>query len=505
MDPGNGVDNPGGQAPHEITAEEAAEELLKRRYGRASLLGFTEYTHPCWKTGNHHRLICEYLEKVERGEIDRLMIFAPPRHSKSELASRRFPAWYLGRHPDHQIITASYGEELAADIGADVRDILHDQYYRNLFPATTLRVDTTAAGRWRTDQGGIYIAAGVGGAITGRGANLLIIDDPIKNREAADSQRMRDVAWKWFLGVAMTRLMPGGRVIIMMTRWHEDDLAARALQTDNWKVLDLPAVQYERTEHETALWPEWFPIDVLRRTRETLTRGGRLREWKAQYQQKPTAEEGTYMRRDWFKSRFNGKAPENCRIYIASDFAVTPEGEGRDPDWTEHGVFAAAPDDKLYVVDWWSGQASPDVWISSLIELVKRWKPSCWFGEAGVIRRAVHPLLERLCHERRCYFRQEWVPSSKDKAIRGRSFQGWASMGRVVFPERSEWAERVIDQCIAFPTDTHDDKFDVLSLICLAIDEARSGIVRIGADSRKKKVDGYAEVVPISSAEWKVV
>jgi predicted phage terminase large subunit-like protein len=486
------------------TQQEILQELLDREESKDDLLRFTEYTHPKWTSGEHHRRICQELQAVERGEVDRLMIFAPPRHSKSELASRRFPAWYLGRNPAAQIICCAYSDDLASDIGADVRDIMWDPSYRNVFPKTTLRTDTTAAGRWRTEQGGIYVAAGVGGPIVGRGANLAVIDDPIKNREEADSERIRDKVWKWYIGALMTRLMPGGSIVLMMTRWHEDDLAARALQTDDWKIVELPAVTGEGSEHEQALWPEWFPMESLTRTRDVMIKGGRLREWKAQYQQKPTAEEGVFMKRAWF-SRRHTTAPDNLNIYMASDFAVTAESEGRDPDFTEHGVFGVAPDDSIYVLDWWSGQTTPDVWIDVLLSMVQRWKPTAWFGEAGVIRRSVAPLMDRLCRERHVYFRQEWIASTKDKASRARSFQGLASMGRVSFPADSAWAERVIDQCIAFPSDTHDDKFDTISLLCLAIDEMRSGIVRLPTGNTGKSVDGYTELQQVIEEGWKVV
>jgi hypothetical protein len=179
-----------------ISPSDAAKELLRRKKAKRALLGFTEYTYPNWETGAHHEIICSVLEAVERGEIDRLLIQAPPRHSKSELASRRFPAWYLGLHPDKQIIAASYGDELAHDMGADVRGIIQDPYYKNIFK-TTLRSDAQAAGRWRTNDGGIYVSMGVGGPITGRGAHVAIIDDPHKNRQDADSPRMRDVVFNW--------------------------------------------------------------------------------------------------------------------------------------------------------------------------------------------------------------------------------------------------------------------------------------------------------------------
>ena len=187
-----------------ISPQQAATELLARRQARKSLIGFTEYTFEDYQTAAHHRQIAEALEAVERGDIDRLMIAMPPRHGKSELASKRFPAWYLGRNPKGQIIAASYNSDLATDFGRGVRNIVGDRRYSNIF-ATGLQPDSRAANRWNTDAGGVYVAAGVGTAVTGRGADVLLIDDPIKDREEADSENQRDKVWDWYTSTAYTR------------------------------------------------------------------------------------------------------------------------------------------------------------------------------------------------------------------------------------------------------------------------------------------------------------
>ena len=191
-------------------------------------------------------MIAEKLEAVERGEIDRLMINMPPRHGKSELASRRFPAWFLGRHPNKSVIAASYNSDLAADFGRQVRNIVAAREYANLFE-TKLAEDSRAANRWNTDAGGSYVAAGVGTAITGGGADILLIDDPVKDREEADSEIQRQKVWDWYTSTAYTRLAPGGRIIVIQTRWHEDDLSGRLLVEqakggDKWEILELPAI-----------------------------------------------------------------------------------------------------------------------------------------------------------------------------------------------------------------------------------------------------------------------
>ena len=201
---------------------------------RKSLLDFCLYTNITYEIAPHHKLIAEKLEAVERGEIKRLMITMPPRHGKSELASRRFPSWYIGRNPDKQIIAASYNSDLANDFGREVRNIVGSPEFSNLFN-TALSVDSKAANRWHTDKGGMYVAAGVGTAITGRGADILLIDDPFKDRQEADSEITRQRVWDWYTSTAYTRLMPGGAVIVINTRWHDDDLSGRLLEEqDTW-------------------------------------------------------------------------------------------------------------------------------------------------------------------------------------------------------------------------------------------------------------------------------
>ena len=203
--------------------------MLSRRIARRSLIKFTEFTLPKYKPAAHHDLIAEKLEGVAYGRIDRLMINMPPRHGKSELASRRFPAWLLGINPEIEIVVASYNADKAREFGYEVRDIVRSQEYRALFPGVTLKEDSRAADRWNTDSGGSFRAVGIGTSLTGRGADVLLIDDPIKDDEEADSELRRERIWSWYSSVAYTRLSPGGRVVVIQTRWHEDDLTGRLL------------------------------------------------------------------------------------------------------------------------------------------------------------------------------------------------------------------------------------------------------------------------------------
>lgn len=442
--------------------------MLDRLAARRSLISFTEYTFPQYRTASHHALIAEKLEAVERGEVDRLMIFMPPRHGKSELATKRFPAFALGKDPTRQIIQASYNSDLATDFGRQVRNIVATQRYQNVFK-TELASDSKAANRWNTANGGAYVAAGVGTAVTGRGANILIIDDPLKDREEADSENRREMIWNWYTSTAYTRLMKGGAVILIQTRWHEDDLAGRLLEAeakggDKWDKLILPAVM----SNGQALWPQEFDIEALTRIKQAIG----PRDWSALYQQEPSPDEGTFFKREWFDRHTRIDEPHH--FYLCSDYAVT-DGDG---DFTEHGVFAIGASGKIYHVDWWHGQTSSDVWIDELLRLIRKWKPVCAFGEAGVIQRAIEPMLRRRMIETATRCRMEWLSSIHDKATRARGFQSRAAMGEVSLRDDDN-GERILNQLLKFPAGKHDDAVDVCGLIGRALDMAHPAIVPV--------------------------
>lgn len=439
---------------------------IQAERARRGLIAFTEYTNPAYERAGHHLKIAEKLEAVERGEIDRLMIFMPPRHGKSELASRRFPAWYLGRNPNKHIISASYNSDLSTDFGREVRNLMASADFADVFPDVRLRHDSKAADRMNTEQGGAYFAAGVGTATTGRGAHLGNIDDPFKDREDADSETQREKVWNWYRSTFFTRLMPGGAVVLTLTRWHEDDLAGRLLAQDGrvedggqWTVLDLPATN---TRGE-ALWPEWYPVPALERIRATIG----PREWSALYQQQPQPDEGTYFQRDWFKT---WERKPQLNIYGTSDYAVT-DGGG---DYTVHRVWGVDAAGDLYRIAGWRAQTTSDVWIEALLDLIRDYRPLAWFGESGVIQKAIEPMLIRRMRERNVLCRMEWLPSISDKPTRARGFQARAAMGRVYFEPGADISEHLM-----FPAGKNDDDVDCSSLIGRALDMAHPAIVRV--------------------------
>lgn len=470
-----------------VSPQEAAQELLKRRAARTKLIDFARYTLPTYEEAAHHHMIAERLEAVERGDIRRLMIFMPPRHGKSELASRRFPAWYMGRNPGIEIISASYNSDLAADFGREVRAIVASDEYQALFPGVQLRADSKAADRWHITGNGAYRAAGVGTAMTGRGADLLLIDDPVKDREEADSELRRGRVWDWYRSTAYTRLSPQGRVVVIQTRWHEDDLSGRLLEqmkagADEWEVLSLPAILDGK-----ALWPDRFPLERLEAIKRTIG----PREWSALYMQSPQPDEGTFFQREWLKEWAKDSKPADLRIYGTSDYAVT-DGGG---DYTVHRIWGVCPKGGIYRLDGWRAQATADVWIERKLDLIAKWKPHAWFGEAGVIQKSIEPMLIRRMREREVRCRLEWLPSINDKPTRARGFQARAAMGEVWFEPGAD-----ISEFLVFPAGKHDDDVDTASLIGRALDMAHPAIVKRETDIREKQRDyrgmrqgGYSE------------
>lgn len=437
------------------------EELLRRKRATESLIPFTEFTLPQYAPAAHHVLIAEKLEALERGQIDRLMINMPPRHGKSELASRRFPAWFLGRNPGKSVIAASYNSDLATDFGRQVRNIVASPEYGKLFRAA-LAEDSRAANRWNTEDGGAYVAAGVGTAITGRGADILLIDDPLKDREEADSELQRQKIWDWYTSTAYTRLAPGGRVVVIQTRWHEDDLTGRLIEEqarggDKWDILELPAIGRDGQ----ALWPAFYPLPTLERIRSVLP----TRDWAALYQQRPAPDEGAYYKRDWF--RYYDEKPQHLRIYGSSDYAVT-EGGG---DYTVHLVAGVDPDDNIYILDVWRAQASSDVWISELLNLIRTHKPLMWIEEQGQIIKSIGPFLDKRMREERIYCRREQVASAADKPTRSRSIQARTAMGKVYLPRKAAWLDAFTSELLVFPAGKHDDQVDTFGLIGRMLDE----------------------------------
>lgn len=410
------------------------------------------------------------------------MLLLPPRHGKTELASRRYPAFTLGRNPTRQIIAASASESFATDVGREVRNVIRSAEYQRLFPSVGLAEDSQASGRWHTKQGGIFYAVGVGSQILGKGADEFIIDDPFGSMADAQSEVQRKAVREWYQGSVYNRLQPGGAIIVINHRMHEDDLSGYLIEQmksgngDRWEIVELPAVD----ESGKALWPESYPLDALERIRaNTLPRF-----WSALYQQNPQPDEGTFFKREWFKRHKPGDEPK-CNCFGTSDLAVTDEGG----DFTEHGIWGVGTDSTIYGKAGWWGQKDAHEWIERQLDLVKDHKPLTWFSEAGVIEKAIKGILSRRMDERRQWCSVEWIPSIHDKPTRARAFQALAANGKVSLP-LNEWGDHVIDQLIRFPAGKHDDAVDMCSLIGRAVYETWPAILTKVEQARRPN-DGY--------------
>jgi len=304
---------------------------------------------------------------------------------------------------------------------------------------------------------------------------LGIIDDPVKGREDADSERSRETVWQWYLNDFLTRLKPGARQVLIMTRWHEDDLAGRLLQREaqKWRIISIPMIadidDPLGRKPGDRLWPDWFTEEMVHDAQRD------ARSWNALYQQNPVPEEGNFFKKEWFIEYADGDLPSTLHKYGSSDFAVTDKGG----DFTEHAVWGVDFGGDIWLLDWWCGQTAPDIWIERLCDLIDSHRPRTWFGEAGPIRRSVEPFLRKRMDARGSFCNIEWLPSIQDKATRARAFQAMASMGKIKIPASKPWIARVLSQWLQFPAGRVDDAVDAASLIGRGLEFTRSAQKRM--------------------------
>src|SRR3990172_6473664 len=441
-----------------------ASELLARRLATDSLIDFSIYTNPNYSAQPHHRMIADRLMALERGDVKRLIVLSPPRHGKSELVSKNFVAWALGRNPKHQIISASYNQHLAKHFGRQVRNLIATPEFANLFPGLQLSANVKAADAWQTKQGGIYVAFGVGGG-SGFGADIFVLDDPIKTRVEADSDALREHVWDWFASTAYTRLMPEGRIVICYTPWHEDDLGGR-LQAimneggEHWEVLRLPAIAevgdpLSRRPGDP-LWPERYHAPELERIRDAIG----PREWQALYCCHPVPDTGDYFKREWFKYYDEKDLPGSPRFYGSSDFALA---EHERADFTCHIVAAVDDNSNIYLVDLWRDKKTPQVTVAAQIDMAIQHNVIAWIDEKLQMERALAPFIERTMRERNCYFRRMVYARLGDKVANARSFQARLQQHRVFLPKAKHWLPQLIAELMGFPAAKHDDQVDALA------------------------------------------
>jgi len=457
----------------------AEQELAKRILSRKRLLPFVERFNPDYQAGWVHKDICQRLEKfseqVANKESPRLMLFMPPRHGKSTLASVAFPAWHLGRHPDHEFISCSYSGSLAMNFSRKVRQLLREPVYKNVFEKSRLDKDSQSVESWQTTQGGGYVAAGVGGGITGKGAHVMVIDDLVKNREDAESENNREATWDWYTSTAYTRLSPGGGILVILTRWHDDDLAGKLLRQaeegeDQWEVIKYPALAEEDEKFRKvgeSLHPERYNVDALEQIRKAIG----PRDWSALYQQNPVSDEGDYFSRDMIRYFENDEIDTSqLNYYCAWDLAI---GQRDRNDYSVGIVVGVDEYDNLFVVDVVRGKYDGFELVEQILDLYETWRPGIVGIERGHIEMALGPFLQKRTRERglnEAYFKDLKV-GKRDKEARARAIQGRMQQGMVYFPKDAIWTGPMVAELLRFPNGTHDDQVDALAWIGLMMTE----------------------------------
>ena len=435
-----------------------------------------------FKDARHHRAIAKALEQITKGKIRRLIVTLPPRHGKSEMVSRRFIPWLLGKDPYKSIIFATYNEDFAQDFGADCRSIMSTPQFKQVFPKFQFRKGGASKSRIQTENGGMGVFVGRGGSITGRGGDVLIVDDPIKDSVEAMSPTLRETLWSWFTQVFMTRLMTErSKVVIVTTRWHEDDLVGRLTDPSNphytqeecskWKIINLPAFAREndplkRAEDEV-LWPERFNKDFLVAQRNLDPRG-----FSALYQQRPSPEDGDLFQRENIQYYEKRNLPKNLKIYAASDHAV-------GIDKTRHDltcllIVGVDEEDDIYLLDCWWARQPTDVVVKAMLGFMTKHRPLIWWAEKGHITKSIAPFLRKRMFETSTHCRIEEVAPVANKVQRSQSMIGRMAMKKVYFPKVSSWGGKAIDELLKFPNSRHDDFVDTLSWIGMGLGDLRS-------------------------------
>lgn len=510
----------------QLSQQEAARELLRRREARRSLVGYARYVDvpgaPIDEDADrfdkaetplaeHHRLILDAAHRCINKRHGRLMIFMPPGSAKSTYGSVVVPSYAMGVKEGYRVIAVSYGSDLARKMGRKTRSVVKQAKFRALF-GTELSPDASAADEWNLSNGSEYMSGGILSGITGNRANLVVVDDPIKGRLEAESAVTRRRTIEAFDDDVKTRLLPGGSIIVIQTRWHEEDLAGSILPADyagesgmimcrdgqEWEVVCLPA-KAERNDDPLGriqgeyLWPEWFD-------EKHWSQFERMpRTWASLYQQRPAPEEGDLFKAEWLRPYERAPDRSTLTIYGASDYAVT----GGGGDYTVHVIVGVDPDGRLWLLDLWRGQTSSDQWVEAFCDLVKEWKPLGWAEESGQIRAGVGPFLERRMRERKAYVYREMFPTRGDKAVRAQSIRGRMALDGLYVPLNAPWFEQFRSELLTFPTGRHDDQVDALGLLGQLLDQMVDG----RAPRKKREPEGprdWFDEPPTDDLNWKV-
>ena len=464
-----------------LALEEMQQKLIVREKAQKDFMVFVKYVYENFIEGTHHKKISTLFEKLSETPGSRIIVNMPPRHTKSEFASYLLPAWLIGKNPKLKIIQTTHTAELAVRFGRKVRNLMELQVYKDIFPDVDLRIDSKAAGRWETGQGGEYYAAGVGGAITGRGADLLIIDDPHSEQDALSETAMES-AYEWYTSGPRQRLQPGGSIVIVMTRWSLKDLTGKLLKaqgsdvmSDQWDVVEFPAI----LPSDKVLWPEFWKKEELLRVKASLSLG----KWNAQWQQNPVAEEGAIIKKEWWNKWEKKEIPPVSYIMQSYDTAFSKKETADYSAITTWGVFKPNEGDPeaIILMDAQRGRWDfPELKAKALQEY-NYWEPDMVIIEA---KATGTPLTDEL--------RATGVPvvnytpsKGRDKHTRMHMVAPIFESGKVWAPDR-RFAEEVIDECAAFPHGDNDDYCDSMSMALIRY--RKGGFVRLDSDEEEDDI-----------------
>lgn len=473
-----------------------ARKVGTQEKASTDFMAYVKYVWPNFINGRHHEKMARVFEKVANGEVKRLIINMPPRHTKSEFASYLLPSWFLGRFPGKKIIQTSHTAELAVGFGRKVRNLVDSDRYKDIFPQVALQADSKAAGRWATNYAGEYFAIGVGGAVTGKGADLLIIDDPHSEQEATlaeTSPEIYDKTYEWYTSGPRQRLQPGGAIVVVMTRWSKKDLTGQVLKAaaqrsgENWEVIEFPAI----LPSGKSLWPEFWSIQELEALRQELPNS----KWMAQYQQEPTSDVSAIVKREWWQV-WDKDSPPFCSYTIQSwDTAFLKSERADYSACTTWGVFEH-PDDtgkmqsNIILLNAFKKRMEFPELKEAAYEEFKYWNPDSIIIEA---KAAGSPLIFEL--RSMGIPVQEFTPSKgNDKIARLNAVADMFASGRVWVPN-THWAEELVEEVASFPSGEHDDLVDSMTQALLRY--RRGGFLRLASDEPeptryfKRKREGY--------------
>jgi len=459
-------------------------ELLKKYdaqitqdLSKESFLDFVKHVYPGYKVGPHHLKLAQIFEDIANGKKRRVIVNIAPRHGKSELISYLAPAWFLGKHPQKKVIMASHTADLAVNFGRRVRNLVGMDTYKDIFPQVELQADSKSASRWGTNFNGEYFAIGVGGALAGRGADLFIIDDPHSEQDAKTGRP--DVflpAWEWFQSGPLQRLMPGGAIIIVMTRWSKLDLTGQIVSqmnkedgVDQWEVVDFPAIK----DDGEALWPEFWPVEELLAKKA----GMDVRYWNAQYMQNPVSEEGALIKREWWRT-WEDEVPPQCEFTIMSLDAAQEANNRSDYNaLTTWGVFFNEKTNNYAIILLNAIKKRleyPDL-KALVLEEYKEWEPDAFMVEKKSSGSVLYQEMRRMGIPV-----GEFTPGKgQDKIARVNAVSSLFQGGVVYAPDR-RWAKDVIEECNDFPSGVNDDLVDSTTLALLRF--RQGGFIRLDTD-----------------------